>query len=563
MNDGHPAGANGPAVWRARWRVGASVLAAIVAVLASAAAAPPAGDDPRLPAGRRIYREGVLPSGKPVHGVVQGDVAFTGLQASCMSCHRRSGFGASEAGAVAPPVIGEFLYRSIGLGAEQTGLRRSHGPGTRPAYTDETLVRAIREGIDPAGRTLAPLMPRFELSDADALTLVAYLKSLSSAASPGVSDSTVHLATVVTPDVAPVRRAAFLGVLEAFVRDRNSASRLEDERKTRSGWEKRREYQAYRKLALHVWELAGPPSSWRAQLEERYRAEPVFALLSGIGEGDWRPVHEFCEANEIPCLFPITDLPVISDDDYYTIYFSRGLTLQAEALASHLRDAAPAGPVVQAFRAEPRSAVPAAAFRTALQGDPQVAVVDRVIGDPAPPDASYWRSLIAKLRPVALVLWLGEADLAGLASISDDLPAVFLSASLLRDDPGAVAPALRRRARLIWPYAPPSPTGAHTARARVWLKARGLPVVDERVQTGAFFAATLASDALKEVRGYYVRDYLIERLEHMVDSSVTTSVYPRLSLAPGVRFASKGCYIVRLTASDPPTLIAVSDWIVP
>jgi mono/diheme cytochrome c family protein len=491
-----------------------------VAVLASAAAAPPAGDDPRLAAGRRIYREGVLPSGKPVHGVVQGDVTFTGLQASCMTCHRRSGFGASEAGAVAPPVIGEFLYRPVELGGEHTALRRSHGPGTRPAYTDETLVRAIREGVDPGGRTLAALMPRFELSEADALALVAYLKSLSSAASPGVSESIVHLATVVTPDVAPARRDAFLAVLEAFVRDRNSASRLEDERKTRSGWEKRREYQAYRKLALHVWELAGPPTSWRAQLEERYRTEPVFALLSGIGEGGWRPVHEFCEANEIPCLFPITDLPVISDGDYYTIYFSRGLTLQAEALAIHLRDAAPAGPVVQVFRVEPRSAVPAAAFRAALEGDPQVAVVDRVIGDPAPPDASYWQALIAKLRPGALVLWLGGADLAGLASPPAGAPAVYLSPSLLTGGAGAVSPALRERAHLTWPYALPSAAGALTARARVWLKARGLPVVDERVQTGAFFAATVASDALKEVRGYYTRDYLMERIEHMVDSSV-------------------------------------------
>lgn len=563
MTDGHPAGGNGPAVRRARWRIGTAAVAAVVAVLPSAAAAPPAGDDLRLAAGRRIYREGVLPSGKPVRGVVQGDVTFTGLQASCMTCHRRSGFGASEAGAVAPPVIGEFLYRPVELGGEHTALRRSHGPGTRPAYTDETLVRAIREGVDPGGRTLAALMPRFELSEADALALVAYLKSLSSAASPGVGESIVHLATVVTPDVAPARRAAFLGVLEAFVRDRNSASRLEDERKTRSGWEKRREYQAYRRLALHVWELVGPPSSWARQLEQRYRSEPVFALVSGITAGDWRPVHEFCEANEIPCVFPITDLPVVAEGDYYSIYFSRGLTLQAEALAVHLRDAPPPGPVVQVFRAEPRGAVPAAAFRAALKADQQVAVVDRVIGDPTPPDASYWRGLISEQRPAALVLWLSTADLAGLASISENVPGVFLPASLLGDDPGTLAPALRKRAQLIWPYAPPSPAGARTARARAWIEARGLKVVDERAQTGAFFAATLASDALKELRGYYTRDYLIERIEHMVDSSVTTSVYPRLSLAPGVRFASKGCYIVRVTQGDPPTLEPVSDWIVP
>jgi len=89
---------------------------------APAIAAPPAATPgPAVAAGRRIYLDGVLPSGKPVRGTMQGDVTFTGLQASCGSCHRRSGFGASEAGAVAPPVIGEFLYRPIAVGAEQTG----------------------------------------------------------------------------------------------------------------------------------------------------------------------------------------------------------------------------------------------------------------------------------------------------------------------------------------------------------------------------------------------------------------------------------------------------------
>jgi hypothetical protein len=83
------------------------------------------------------------------------------------------------------------------------------------------------------------------------------------------------------------------------------------------------------------------------------------------------------------------------------------------------------------------------------------------------------------------------------------------------------------------------------------------------VQTGAFFAASLFNDGLKELHGSFVRDYLIERIEHMVDSSVTTSVYPRVSLSPGVRFASKGCSIVAYTPGTTPALQPVSEWIVP
>ena len=97
------------------------------------------------------------------------------------------------------------------------------------------------------------------------------------------------------------------------------------------------------------------------------------------------------------------------------------------------------------------------------------------------------------------------------------------------------------------------------ARMQVWLRMRKVPLLDERIQSDAFFAASLAGDALAHMDENYSRDYFIERVEHMVELSLFPSLYPRLSLAPGQRFAAKGAYVSG-HARDGST---VQDWLVP
>ena len=52
-------------------------------------------------------------------------------------------------------------------------------------------------------------------------------------------------------------------------------------------------------------------------------------------------------------------------------------------------------------------------------------------------------------------------------------------------------------------------------------------------------------------------------MEHRLGTSLETSIYPRLSLGPGQRFASKGSYIVKLNAGAEQSFSLLSDWIVP
>jgi len=72
----------------------------------------------------------------------------------------------------------------------------------------------------------------------------------------------------------------------------------------------------------------------------------------------------------------------------------------------------------------------------------------------------------------------------------------------------------------------------------------------------------VVGDSISHLLDEYSRDYFIERLEHMVARSLVTSVYPRMSLGPGQRFASKGAYLVKYPLQKG-LVEPVSDWIVP
>lgn len=502
--------------------------------------------------GERIYRDGLLPSGAPLAGTVQGDVPVAGAAFSCAACHRRSGFGTSEGGAYVPPVTAPALFAPRRLDrAElfrklyqevQPGpvMARVRDPRMRPAYDDATLAAVLREGRDPAGRELDPLMPRYDLDDADMAHVVAYLKTLADAPSPGVDGERIHFATAFDAAVDPEKRQAVRAVMEAYVRRKNADTFGQLARPGHSPWHMDDFVDSYREWVLHEWVLTGPPSTWAEQLAAYYAERPVFALLGGLGRQDWRPVHDFCERREVPCLFPSTDLPVTDGEGAYALYFSRGLTLEAEALARHLSER-PEERVVQLYRGA--GAVPARALRLAL-GD---ALVD---GEPG---------RLGEARPTILVLWLDDAGLRELGELPGSVREVYLSASLVDE----VTPAWRDRVRLTYPFALPGREEPRIYRLRAWMRSRGIARTHERYQLEAYFALSIADHALMHLVESFSRDFFVEAVEHEAENALNPGVYPRLSLGPGQRFASKGCYVVRLVDEAPGGIEAVGGWIVP
>jgi hypothetical protein len=539
------------------------VLAGVLALLAVALAVPLSKSrrSERMRLAERIYREGVLPSGKLLRGLRPGGVEVVGAEAACVSCHRRSGMGTVEGARIVPPIAGHFLFRPRARAVNELDDQHTQGPDLahalgrnrpRVPYTERTLKTAMIDGRDPGGTSFEELMPRYALTNEESQLLVEYLKTLSADSTPGVTADELHFATVITPGVDPARRKAMIDVLEAFFAVKNTGLRLAKMRE--------QPYRAHgtspRAWRLHVWELSGPPDTWETQLQAEAGRQPVFALISGLSQGVWAPVESFCEREHVPCWFPTVDLPAAAST-FYSVYFSRGVLLEAELLAHHLA-AQPDVRRVIAVRGDDPAAAGAA---QALKRVASFPVEDRVLHAL---DAAALRAAVADARNVdAIVLWLRPADLARLAEVPVPAAPVYVSATLGGEEQAPLPPAWKAQARLVEPFELPDRRRPSTARFHAWLQTRGLALVDERVQADAWLASQLMSEKVAEMLGNLNRDYLVERAEDILSTRMTPALYHRLSLGPTQRFASKGGYIARFAGGDGAGLVAETDWIVP
>lgn len=515
---------------------------------------------PTHPAGEALYRRGLLPSGEPVHATRAASASIEGADAACVNCHRRSGLGSTEGLITIPPIAGPYLFVPRGKSLEDLGIPFVDGVRyDRSPYDDASLARAIREGIGANGRPLNYLMPRYAMDDASMGELIAYLKSMTVGPVPGATGSVLHFATIITPDADPLKRQGMLEVLEKYFFDKNAAARATAPPLRSSH---RMMFRVQRRWQLHVWELTGEPDTWEEQLRRRLAAEPVFAVISGVGGSDWQPVHRFCEQQQLPCLFPNVEAPPGQDDDFYSLYFSRGVLLEAQLIARQLAEASePAHRVVQVFRAGDVGETAAHALQAA-RSDSVRRVVNRNLSKRATAG-----ELAAALRDIgpedALVLWLRPEDLKSLQDVPIKTSQTWVSGEMGGLEQAPLPAAWRTTARMAYPVDLPGQRVVRVDYALGWFRIRHIAVVAPQVQVDTYLACGLLSETLNHMVDAFVPDYLIERIEMALDHRALTGYYPRLTLAPRQRFASKGGYIVRFTEPQGPRIAALGDWITP
>jgi hypothetical protein len=511
--------------------------------------------------GESIYRQGILPSGQPVTAMREPDLKVAGADAACTNCHRRSGLGEMEGRISIPPIVGAYLFHPRATDRDDLDLPfvDTMRPDRDP-YTEATLARAIREGVGVDGHPLSYLMPHYTFSDTDMAALIGYLKGMTSSKVPGVTSSVLHFATIITPDADPVKRRGMLDVLNHFFADKDAFSRAETPRLRSSH---RMMFKSPRRWQLHVWELTGAADSWDKQLREDLKKEPVFAVISGLGGKNWTPVHRFCEQAELPCLFPNVDLPLVAEHDFYSLYFSRGVLLEADLIARRLaaEDKPVPRRVVQVFRADDIGQPAAKALHDSAAAAGLV-VVDKPLGA-----RSTGAQLNAALKEAAandvLVLWLRPADLAALGGPPTGKPKVFVSGLMGGLDQAPLPAAWRGTTQMAYPFDLPNARRIRVDYPLGWFRIRQIPLVDEQVQSDTWLACGVLSETLNHMADSFIRDYLVERVEGMLEHRVVTGYYPHLALAPNQRFASKGGYIVHFADPAGSRIVADGDWVAP
>jgi hypothetical protein len=570
-----------------------------------------ASESSEVESGRKIYMEGVLPSGKLLSGLRFGTTVVSGAEAACVNCHRPSGMGSVEGDTQVAPIASNYLFHTgedkpVATMDPRVSKRfnQAHDP-----YTDEALALAIRSGMNNQGVEMHGLMPRYKLSDKELQSLNAYLKQLYLTWSPGVTGDSIRFATVITPDVDPERRRAFIETLRLIFKQKNAStvtsSKHANGKRLHMVSAAEMVLGTERNWTLDIWELKGAPETWNKQLEAHYQEHPVFALVSGLSDGTWQPVHDYCEQKKIPEWFPSVPLPA-QKPGQYSLYFSRGVVLEADVLAKSLNglDHQPKH-VVQIYRNDEVGRAAAAQFKRAM-GETQVD--DRIL----PASGNTVESLRALLSSIAVkdaavMFWLRSDDVAALQEIAP--PAginAYFSGMLTSAEPDLFSPAWKGVLHLVYPYVLSDLRELNLQYFHTWLNINKMELVDETMQSEVFFSLNYLTDTLSEMLNNLYRDYLVERGESMLNKreglkveqevrdlrsmglktelirkhgNMTveagsrlpvgqihltkregTTIYPRLSLGPGQRFASKGGYIVHYVNGN---LEAETDWIVP
>ncbi|GFO68085.1 cytochrome c [Geomonas limicola] len=532
-----------------------------------------------LKLGERIYREGILPSGERLRVNLHGEPAAPGLTFTCASCHLRSGLGAFDEGVYVPAINGEKLFKPLPRTYKGIVLNEGAEPPLRPAYTEAALIEALRHGKDPNGRQLSASMPQYQFEEKDLKLLVAYLKSLSVEFSPGISEDRIRIATVVSDDLPPAKRDALFTTLTFFVNLKNG--QIKGFGNPRSGSKSRlmaenmlpsREL-VTKSLSLARWVLRGSPDTWRAQLEEYYRNDPVFAMVGGAVNGSWQPIHQFCEQNGIPSIFPATDLPVLSENDWYTLYQSKGFYQEGESAAHFLaQKQVNETALVEIVRESPQGKALAAGFRHAWQELGQIAPVTVSLPAGEKLEAKALQSAMEKAgeggRAVRLLVWDDASALPALALFKEKLrpEALVLSGRYLGESLWTLPEPVRGFTYLTYPYIfmpLPKPVMGRTLIPEDTKQAMRKGEVPVRSETQQVIAQTnavtqLLSLLLMDLKGNYYRDNLLDVAGMMTDQP--HPLFGRLSFGTGQRYASKGCYVVQLGPGTNPELVKQTGW---
>ena len=201
-----------------------------------------------------------------------------------------------------------------GLDPVDVAFDGSGSVAQRQAVADGQVVAAevAYEGCQCGEGILfgGPIMPRFQLTLADAAALLAYLKRLGTLPQPGLDDHAMILGTALSgPD------AAIESVLSAYFAKINRDGGLFG-----------------RQLELRTEQLAEGELPGRG-LARLIESDAIFAMLTPNITGDERGIVAAADADGMPVIGPLTPSVQVAPRSRYVFYLNGGMEAEARALA--------------------------------------------------------------------------------------------------------------------------------------------------------------------------------------------------------------------------------------
>jgi len=461
--------------------------------------------------GRLLYEQGVDEGRQPVSATVNGLPAPSALP--CANCHRASGLGTSESGKTIPPVAWRLLSDPR-RGRDGYGYFRHLEPSPAP-YTPALFHRAVTRGVDSSGNAMSDTMPRYDLSVAQTSALIEYLKMLYPEPQ-GIDDSELRLAVIIDQRVDKNKRQQHWSFLQGLLAMKNSETRHEVARKRHAPVQRIPQYRAYRKWRLFRWELQGDPESWSRQLDVYYRQTPVFAFLVPLVSDQYERVADFCEQRGIPCLFPVGDES--DSPGYYGFQYRSFSKRVAEYVQKSKRD-----------KIQPTYAlITASSSTTGSRGQSRL-------------QEEYIRRCS---RPGQILITVGQQDVAQIERLECPAKRALTVKLIASEDLGypqflrLLDIADRRGFCVVSDYATPTRVEQRSLRVTRLADRFGIAEPDTELLSRDLFAFSLISDAVNKMNGVFSRRYLLELIEHMLNSFPNYSFYREIAGAPYQRHAA-------------------------
>ena len=482
--------------------------------------------------GRRIYLRGESASGRALTVTIGDDsVELPATTLPCAGCHGADGRGKPEGGVIPSDLTWAALTKPYG---------HSHPAGrSHPAFTEQSLERAIVEGVDPAGNKLSPAMPKYQMSRTDMNDLLAYLRRLADDRDPGVIDTTITVGTLLPASGPMVETGqAIREVLTAYFEELNQQGGI---------------YQ--RRLELQI----APPE----QAQQFLATQSVFALVGALPAGAEPEIAALVSREETPLIAPYTLNPQLtSPPERHTFYLLAGLPEQVRGLAKFAAQ--------QMNPVQTKAALIVLADARANELADAMGVECQQLGWKNMKRYTYprghWQAetLVKQLQQegTELVFFLGasgdETTLINEAAKVNYTFSLYLPGSLAARATLNAIPTLQQKIYLAYPTTPSDQTPAAWNEFQALLTRHRIAPRHTAAQVSAYVAARLFAEGLKRAGRDLTREKLLTALEGLYEFD--TGLTPRLTFGPNRRIGALGVHIVTFDRTKK-AFVPAGNWV--